>query len=176
MMLIGLIHIYCGDGKGKTTAAIGLAVRCSGGGGRVLFVSFLKDNKSGERNALKNTENIELIENPENVPFYKFMNEKEKKCYNKYCADVLSDVSEKASKGIYNMLVLDEIIPAMNNGIIPENYVLDIIKERPDDLEIILTGRYPKENIMDSADYITEMKKIKHPYDKGITARKYIEM
>ena len=142
----------------------------------MLFVSFLKDNKSGERNALKNTENIELIENPENVPFYKFMNEKEKKCYNKYCADVLSDVSEKASKGIYNMLVLDEIIPAMNNGIIPENYVLDIIKERPDDLEIILTGRNPSENIMDSADYITEMKKIKHPYDKGITARKYIEM
>ena len=117
-----------------------------------------------------------MIENPENVPFYKFMNEKEKKCYNKYCADVLSDVSEKASKGIYNMLVLDEIIPAMNNGIIPENYVLDIIKERPDDLEIILTGRNPSENIMDSADYITEMKKIKHPYDKGITARKYIEM
>lgn len=176
MMLKGLIHIYCGDGKGKTTAAIGLAVRCAGGGGRVLFVSFLKDNKSGERNALKNTENIELIENPENVPFYKFMNEKEKKCYNKYCADVLSGVSEKASKGIYNMLVLDEIIPAMNNGIIPENYVLDIIKERPDDLEIILTGRNPSENIMDSADYITEMKKIKHPYDKGITARKYIEM
>ena len=159
MMLKGLVHIYCGDGKGKTTAAIGLAVRCAGGGGRVLFVSFLKDNKSGERNALKNTEN-----------------EKEKKCYNKYCADVLSDVSEKASKGIYNMLVLDEIIPAMNNDIIPENYVLDIIKERPDDLEIILTGRNPSENIMDSADYITEMKKIKHPYDKGITARKYIEM
>ena len=79
MMLKGLVHIYCGDGKGKTTAAIGLAVRCAGGGGRVLFVSFLKDNKSGERNALKNTENIELIENPENVPFYKFMNEKEKK-------------------------------------------------------------------------------------------------
>ena len=74
----GCVHIYCGDGKGKTTAAVGLAVRCAGGGGKVIYTSFLKDNTSGELNILRSIKNIELIENPSSMKFFGRMNSEEK--------------------------------------------------------------------------------------------------
>ncbi|MCD8036704.1 MAG: cob(I)yrinic acid a,c-diamide adenosyltransferase [Clostridiales bacterium] len=172
----GLIHIYCGDGKGKTTAAVGLAIRCAGGGGRVLYASFLKDNKSGERAVLEQNENILLLENPDSVKFYKFMTDEEKESYRNFCKDTLSNIQQEISKNKYDLLILDEIIPTINNKILPEETVLRLLDSRPYLLEAVLTGRNPSEALISRADYITEMKKIKHPYDKGIQARKYIEM
>lgn len=175
-MLKGLIHVYCGEGKGKTTASVGLAVRCAGGGGKVIYASFMKDNKSGERKILESLENIELLENPDAVDFYKFMSEENKKIFNKYCLDKFEIITKKINSHPYDMLVLDEIIPVINYGIISESLILNMIENRPDKLEIVLTGRYPSESIINAADYVTEMKKIKHPYDNGINARKFIEM
>ncbi len=172
----GLIHIYYGDGKGKTTAAVGLAIRCAGGGGKVLYASFLKDNKSGERAVLEQNENILLLENPDSVKFYKFMIDNEKDNYRNFCKDTLSKIQREISKNKYDLLILDEIIPAINSKIVPEEAVLSLLDSRPDSLEAVLTGRNPSDELLSRANYITEMKKIKHPYDKGIQARKYIEM
>ncbi len=172
----GLIHIYCGDGKGKTTAAVGLAVRCAGGGGRVLYVSFLKDNRSGERRILERIENIYLLENPESVSFFKYMSEEEKRSCREFCESTVENVQREIRTNSYDLLVLDEIIPAVNNGVLDENTVTELLDSRPDGLEIALTGRAPSKALTDRADYITEMRKIRHPFDRGIQARKYIEM
>lgn len=172
----GLIHIYCGDGKGKTTAGVGLAVRCAGGGGKVMFASFLKDDKSGERNILDNIENIELIKNPEKTGFYKFMDENEKENCKKICRDTFSFIKKHIFENHYDLLILDEIIPVINHGIIEENEVMDFLSNRPENLEVVLTGRNPSDRLIETADYVTEMKKIKHPFDKGIKARTFIEM
>ncbi len=174
--MTGLVHIYCGDGKGKTTAAVGLAVRCAGGGGKVLFASFLKDDRSGERNILDYIDNIELIKNPKKIGFYKFMDDKEKEECKKECRDKFSLIKELIAENEYDMLILDEIIPVINYGIISEEEMLDFLNTKPEGLETVLTGRGPSEKLMDAADYVTEMKKIKHPFDKGIKARAFIEM
>ena len=172
----GLVHIYCGDGKGKSTAAVGLAVRCAGGGGHVFFASFLKDSRSGERTVLNCIENIVLMENPNEVKFYKFMNELEQNAYRNFCKRSFAAIVEKVQSGIYDMLILDEIIPSVNNGILAESELISLIDNRPNNLEIVLTGRNPSDLLSSKADYITEMKKIKHPFDMGIQARKFIEM
>lgn len=172
----GLVHIYCGDGKGKSTAAIGLAIRCAGCGGHVLYASFLKDNSSGERAVLSCIENIELMENPVEVKFYKFMNEHEKNAYKGFCKKRFKMICEKVQSRIYDILILDEIIPTVNNEILTEIELAELINNRPENLEIVLTGRNPSDLLCSKADYITEMKKIKHPYDLGVQARKFIEM
>ena len=110
----GLIHIYCGDGKGKTTAGVGLAVRCAGGGGKVLFASFLKDDKSGERNILDNIENIELIKNPEKTGFYKFMDENEKENCQKICRDTFEFIMKRIFENRYDLLILDEPVSGVD--------------------------------------------------------------
>lgn len=172
----GLIHIYCGDGKGKTTAAVGLAVRCAGGGGRVLYASFLKDGKSGERNILGSLNNVRLLENPDSVKFFKSMTEDEKREYMSFCEKTLERIEKEIFESRYDLLILDEIIPAINNGILDIASVTALLDSRPDSLEIVMTGREPSRELIDRADYVTEMKKIKHPFDRGIRARKYIEM
>lgn len=170
----GLIHIYCGDGKGKTTAAVGLAVRCAGNGGRVLYTSFLKDNKSGELAVLRSVPGIDVLENPSEVKFFKFMTDDEKKCIKKVYSDRLEEFRHMPSD--YDMVVLDEIIPAINNGLISENDIINIINSLRNTVEVVLTGRNPSEKLLEMADYISEVKKIRHPFDKGIAARKMIEM
>ncbi len=169
----GLVHVYCGDGKGKTTAAVGAAVRCAGCGGQVLYVSFLKDNSSGERRILENIKNIRVIKNPKEVKFFNLMTDDEKHKYTEFCLNILNFVEKEKSK--YDMIILDECIGLINLVMVGEDAVIRLIdgNERP---EIILTGREPSESIVKRADYVTEMKKIKHPYDRGISARKYIEM
>ena len=172
----GLIHLYCGDGKGKTTAAVGLAVRCAGGGGKVLYASFLKDNRSGERAVLDRLENICLLENPDCVKFLRSMTEKEKSEYRSFCCKTFENIKTMINNEHFDLLVLDEIIAAVNNSLIDEDEVIKLTNNRPDGLEIVMTGRNPSERLIELSDYVTEMKKIKHPYDKGIPARFGIEM
>lgn len=171
----GLVHIYCGDGKGKTTAAVGLAVRCAGCGGRVLYTSFLKDNKSGELNILRATPNIKLIENPQTMKFIKLMSEDEKSELRALYKDRFTEIVKLVNSG-FDMLVIDEIIPAINNGVVDEKELIDLIDNRPFGTELVMTGRKPSINLLVRADYISEIKKIKHPFDRGIAARKMIEM
>ena len=169
----GLIHIYHGDGKGKTTAAAGLAVRCAGGGGKVLFCQFLKDGKSCENSCLKNIENITLAPCLEDVKFTFMMNEDEKKAAAKFYNNLFENAVKSAAD--YDLLVLDEALDAVNVGFLSADRLERFIADKPQSLEIVLTGRNPSEKLCENADYITEMKKIKHPYDRGVQARLLID-
>lgn len=171
----GLIHIYEGDGKGKTTAAIGLCIRCAGSGGKVLFSQFLKSDRSSEMNILKKLDNIEYMASTDEFGFFFRMSTdtkiKAKGVYNGLLKSLIDIVSNQD----YRMLVLDEIIDAYNVELIDQHMLLDFLKNKPEQLEIVMTGRNPEPKLFELAHYISEVKKIKHPYDSGISARIGIE-
>ncbi|MDO4982749.1 MAG: cob(I)yrinic acid a,c-diamide adenosyltransferase [Eubacteriales bacterium] len=168
----GFVHLYCGDGKGKTTAAVGLALRCAGSGGRVLFVQFFKDGTSSELEPLRRS-GIDTLccEAPHKL--FSLMNEDEKECASEDYTALFLKAIERG--GEYDVLVLDEIVSACTKGVVDEKLLTSYIAARPKGQELVLTGRKPSEALLGAADYVTEMKKIKHPYDKGCTARKGIE-
>lgn len=171
----GLIHIYCGDGKGKTTAAVGLSVRCAGGGGKVLFFQFMKGNSSGERESLKQLKNIDLIDGYENLKFVWNMTDSEKAKTAEYYTDKFKEIVKKACDENYDLIIMDEIISAVNCEFVPLDTLTDFLRNKPQSLEVVITGRDPHKELIDIADYVSEIKKIKHPFDKGIKARKLIE-
>ena len=169
----GLIHIYCGDGKGKTTAAIGLAIRAAGAGKRVVFAQFFKDGSSSEIRVLQAVDNIQTIHCKTVRGFWRRMDDIQKaqasKDYTNFFGDILA-----AAKGA-DLLIMDEIVSVCNHGTVTETLVLDFLRDKPKDLEVVLTGRNPSETLLELADYVSEIRKIKHPYDCGIAAREGIE-
>lgn len=171
----GLIHIYSGDGKGKTTASIGLSVRCAGSGGKVLFTQFLKNNQSSELKILREISNMELSLSEKTFGFYSKLSDKEKREAKDVYQQLLIKAIEKVDSGVYQMLVLDEVITAYHYQLIEQQYFVDFLKNKPEYLEVVLTGRYPADELIELADYVSEIKKIKHPYDQGIGARMGIE-
>jgi cob(I)alamin adenosyltransferase len=168
-------HIYYGDGKGKTTAAIGLAVRAAGSKMKVLFVQFLKTEFSGERHILSHTENVTLTFCPLELKFTFEMDDKEKAQAAKIFKGIFDSAVTTALTEKYDMVVLDEVFEAINAHMLSESEVYEFITNAPSSMEIVMTGHNPPKKFMDCADYITEFKKIKHPYDKGITGRIGIE-
>lgn len=175
MDMKGCIHIYTGDGKGKTSAATGLAVRFAGTGGRVLFAQFLKDGTSGELACLRKTDGIDVDVCEECFGFSFAMNDETREQAKKTYTDYLSRILAKAENGSYGMLVLDEIIATYNQSFIDRSVLLGFLRHKPEELEVVLTGRDPAEELIGLADYVSEIRKIRHPYDKGISARKGIE-
>lgn len=171
----GLIHIYCGNGKGKTTAAMGLSMRCSGGGGKVMIFQFLKNNSSGERAILEVIPNITLLEGYEDTKFTYVLNEIEKQKMKEFYQKIFQEIKQKVRTEEYQLLVLDEILAAVSGGFLVESEVIEFLKQKPKSLEVVLTGRNPSEAMMEIADYISCIENVKHPYDKGIAARKLIE-
>lgn len=171
--MAGMIHIYCGDGKGKTTAAVGLAVRAAGAGKKVVFTQFFKDGSSSEIKSLQCLENIRVMHCVTVRGFFRRMNEAEKARASEDYTRLFREVQAAAEHA--DLLVLDEIVSACNHGTVAETAVMDFLKGKPETLEVVLTGRNPSAELLEMADYITEMRKIKHPYDRGITARKGIE-
>ena len=170
----GLVHLYCGDGKGKTTAAVGLAVRHSGRGGKVVFAQFLKDGTSGECRVLAKLGVTVLAANP--VGKFSFrMTEEEKAEAAAALGRTFDAATGFAVRERATLLVLDEICAAVNCGFLPEKTLTEFLESRPDSLEVVLTGRDPSENLQVHADYITEMKKRRHPFDEGVAAREGIE-
>lgn len=169
----GLIHVYCGDGKGKTTAAVGLAVRAAGRNFRVTMVQFLKSTDTGELNSLKKIGGIRLIRSQEALGFTFRMNEEQKR----HAAAVQQQLWEQALVAVESsdLLILDEVMAALSSGMISESQVLDFLDKKPEDLEVVLTGRNPPKAVLERADYISEIKKIRHPFDSGIPAREGIE-
>ena len=167
----GLIHLYCGEGKGKTTAAMGLALRAASSGKEVVIVQFLKDGLSGEVRLLSTLKNVTLFAGKVCDSFTWNMTEKElidtKNLHN--------ELLKKAKEAKKDVLILDEVCGACSCCLLDEDLLKSIITEKDDDLEIVLTGRNPKEYMIEYADYITNMEKIKHPFDKGIGAREGIE-
>ena len=189
----GLVHIYCGDGKGKTTAAVGLAVRAAGCGVPVLIARFLKTDNSGEVGVLGSIPGIQVLPCTREFGFTWNMDDEQrreareyysgqfKKAWEMACemADERGEGAEAApdadSTPIRALLVLDEIMAALSGGFVPEEAFLAALDAKPDGLEVVLTGRNPSEALIKRADYVTEMRAVKHPYDSGINARKCIE-
>ena len=173
--MFGFIHIYCGDGKGKTTAAVGLAVRCAGRGNKVLLVQFLKSRDSGELYSLAKLPDIEVMRGKESKKFTFQMNEEEKHAllieHNKMFEQVLA----KIKNGGYSLLILDEVIGALNAKVFEMPKLIEFLRHKPENLEVVLTGRNPAPELVEIADYVSEMRKVKHPMDKGIMAREGIE-
>ena len=167
----GLVHIYAGDGKGKTTAALGLALRATGQDFKVIVIQFLKgDHGCGEHLFASKYQPFEIVQftngNCFTLPEEQLKEDVEK------TFDFIKDTmaSEK-----YQMVILDEIFAAMGRGLLETARVIEMIQSKPDSIELVLTGRNPPPEIMELADYITEMQMKKHPFTRGIKARKGIE-
>ncbi|MEA3557676.1 MAG: cob(I)yrinic acid a,c-diamide adenosyltransferase [Candidatus Thermoplasmatota archaeon] len=168
----GYVQVYTGDGKGKTTASIGLGIRASGAGSRVRMIQFMKGRRYSEIDAIENIPNFEVSqhgrdefvskENPEQVDI-----------------DLARKGFETAKEiilaGEHDLVILDEINVAVDFGLLNIEEVLELVRSRPENIEIILTGRYAPREFIDGADLVTEMKEIKHFYQKGVEARKGIE-
>jgi cob(I)alamin adenosyltransferase len=170
----GLIQVYTGDGKGKTTASIGQAIRAKGHNFKVCFVYFFKNFKDfryGEIEVLKELgiETVNFI--PHHPHFYKHITVERMR---EDCLKSLESIEEIFNKG-YDLVILDEILIALQDGFLKEKEVLDLLERKPESLELILTGRGATRKIIKKADLVTEMKKIKHPFNQGMKQREGIE-
>jgi cob(I)alamin adenosyltransferase len=169
----GLIQVFTGEGKGKTTAALGIALRASGRGLKVNIIYILNKNyDTGEQEVLHKLPGVEwaafgpgLVRNPQKPT----IEQKEK------ASGVIDFAYQKMTSGKYDVIIIDEINVAIHWGWIDINQVLTLIDAKPPNVELILTGRYAHPNIVGKADLVTEMTKVKHPFDKGILARKGID-
>lgn len=171
----GYIHIYTGDGKGKTTAATGLAVRCAGSGGKVLWFQFLKKDTSGERKSLEVLNGVELLPGYENIKFSFRMTEEEKEQARSFYEDRMAYIVKQVNTKEYDLLILDEAIGAVNTGMLGEESLVKFLEKKPEGLEVVLTGRDPSEKLLELADYVSNIQKVKHPFEQGVKARKMIE-
>ncbi|SFD02432.1 cob(I)yrinic acid a,c-diamide adenosyltransferase [Clostridium uliginosum] len=175
-MELGLIHIYCGDGKGKTTAAMGLGIRAAGRDKKVLLTQFLKDNNTGELISIEKLgENFKVLKGEPVKKFFKFMSEEEQIHTKKEHEERFKKVISKAIKENVDLLILDEIIASINLDLVSLEEVINFLKTKPKGLEVVLTGRNPDERLVELADYVSEIKAIKHPYNQGINSRIGIE-
>lgn len=169
----GLIHLYCGDGKGKTTAALGLALRAAGAGKQVVFTQFFKDGSSSEMEPLAALPGVRVFHADTVRGFYRNMTASQREQAGKDYTALFRQVTQAAREA--DLLILDEIVSACNRGVVPEKLVTDFLREKPARLEVVLTGRNPSAALLELADYVTEMRKLRHPFDRGIGARKGIE-
>ncbi|MDC0041279.1 cob(I)yrinic acid a,c-diamide adenosyltransferase [Candidatus Nitrosopelagicus sp.] len=172
----GLVIVYTGNGKGKTTAALGLAMRAIGYDHKVCMLQFIKGSwHYGEMDSSKKLEpNFELIAIGKGfVGILDDNNPREE--HEKYAAEALRICREKINSGRYNVVILDEVNYAINLGLIDVQEIIKLIKEKPSNLDLVLTGRDVKEEIVELADLVTEMKEIKHPFKSGIKAKKGID-
>ena len=172
----GFIHVYYGDGKGKTTAALGLAVRAAGCGKNVAIIQFLKSWKCGEHDSIMLLTNISLVcAKPAFAKFIKDMNDEEIKATKESQDECLKNAIDSVESGKCDVLILDEVIDAYNFDVLDKELLAGLIKNKPEPLELIITGHKPETWFLDHSDYVTEMVKHKHPYDNGVKARRGIE-
>lgn len=171
----GLVHIYCGDGKGKTTTGMGLCVRAAGFGYRVLIYQFMKDNSTSERRALEKVERITLMEGLAQEKFSFQLTSQEKQERKEFYNSQFRKVAGKAAEEEYDVLFLDEAVYAIRAGLLDEALVLEFLRTKPERLEVILTGQDPSQALLEQADYVSEIRKIKHPFDRKQPARDGIE-
>jgi cob(I)alamin adenosyltransferase len=171
----GLIQVYTGDGKGKTTAAIGQAVRAVGHGLKVGFAFFFKDPEAfgyGEYKSLKKLGIKTFIFTKKHPHFYNELNPDDV-CQE--CSKALEFIRELFQDPSWDMLVLDEINIAVRDGFLKEEEVLYLLDTKPENLELVLTGRGVTKKIIEKADLVSEVREVKHPYSHGIKSREGIE-
>lgn len=167
----GYIHLYTGNGKGKTTAAIGLSVRAAGAGKRVFIGQFVKGMHYAELDALKRFPEIEVKQFGldcfiKNQPTQKDID---------VAREGLNKVKGVIASNLYQVVVLDEVCIALYYKLFTIDEVLSVLKSKPETMEIVLTGRYAPNELVDFADLVTRMEEVKHYYNKGVDARKGIE-
>lgn len=169
----GLVQVFTGNGKGKTTAAVGTIVRAAGHGLKVFLVSFMKGNYAyGEYKVLSQLPNVEVAQ----FGLRKFTDPGKIKPEEKAQAGAALAAARKAvMSGNYDLVVLDEVNVAVCYDLIGLEEVMKLIKNKPPHVELILTGRYADNKLLELADLVTEMVKVKHPFDEGVKARKGIE-
>ncbi len=168
---MGLLHIYCGDGKGKTTASLGLAMRASGAGMNVCFVQLMKSGDTAELNALTLVPNIVVKRCDRIYGFVKNMSAEDK-------ADITvchNELLKYAFSSGFDVVILDEFNSAYGYSLMDKALAEKLITEGKNTTEIVLTGRNPAEIFLENADYVSEICCVKHPFKKGISARKGIE-
>ncbi|HNR12807.1 MAG TPA: cob(I)yrinic acid a,c-diamide adenosyltransferase [Thermodesulfobacteriota bacterium] len=168
----GYIHLYTGNGKGKTTAAMGLALRAAGAGMKVFIVQFLKGQASAERKAFERLSDLVTIMH---FGTGQLIKDKPTDRDMALAAEGLIEARRALISEEYDVVILDEIAVAVHFGLIPLEDVLSLIKEKPSFVELVLTGRYADPALIEAASLVTEMKDIKHYYDQGVAARKGIE-
>ena len=168
---LGLVHIYTGNGKGKTTASLGLAVRMLGSGGRVIVLQFMKaPDVYGEQKKIKECGAV-----IESFGLPKFVHGKPEPDDIAAAKKALQRAKEVVSSGEWDLVILDEICVALGFGMLDVDEVKGLIKSRAPHTELVLTGRYCPEELFELADYVTEMREVKHPYRRGILARRGVE-
>lgn len=170
-----MVHIYCGDGKGKTTAALGLALRAAGSGMQVHFLQFLKGSETSELASLSKIGNIRVLRCDRDYGFAFRMTDEQKRqitaCHNR----MLRAARERLAAGVTDLLVLDEFCAAYSLQLIDRQLADALVLAFPAERELVLTGRDPEQKFLDRADYISEIRSVKHPYENGIAARRGIE-
>ena len=190
----GLVQVYTGNGKGKTTAAIGQAIRALGQDYKVCLIQFFKKPTSGEIKILKNLLSIKLhphlsppplrgrIEEGGNSytikllhPLPLYPEEKNRNFLRRKMKDILPKISKIIESKDYDLVILDEILIALREHLLAEEEILDLLKNKPKSVEVILTGRGASKKVLEAADLVTEMKEVKHPWRRGVRARKGIE-
>ena len=170
------IHIYCGDGKGKTTASIGLSVRACGRGWPVVLSQFLKGSTSGELKVLTTLPNYHYVPAPSATCKFVFqMNDAEKSVCREQVRQHFADTAAAVAQYHARLLVMDEVLDAVALGMLPDEELAAFLKSRPQELEVVMTGRAPTPCTEPLADYITRMEKVRHPFDRGLNARIGVE-
>ncbi len=171
--IIGTVQVYTGDGKGKTTASLGLGLRAWGHGRKVLYIQFMKGRINyGELEAAKKMDGYDVIqmgretfvskENPDPVDV-------------EMAQDGFKLLQEKIGSGEYDMIVADELNVALDYGLVELEPIIDLIKNKPPELELVITGRNAHPDVVELADLVSEVREVKHHYRKGIEAREGVE-
>ena len=168
----GYVQVYTGNGKGKTTAAIGLAIRSLGAGWRVFIAQFLKAGEYSEHKALaKFSDHLTIKTYGRNV----FIKGKPEDEDIRLAQAAYEEIAEMVASGRYNLVILDEANVAVHYGLITVDQILDLVDRRAEGVELVITGRYAHPQLLDRADLVTEMREVKHYYQRGIKARRGVE-
>jgi cob(I)alamin adenosyltransferase len=168
----GYIHVYTGPGKGKTTAALGLGLRAAGAGFKVHMLQFMKGRRYSELDSIEKLSNFTFSQHGRD----EFVNkDNPEKIDINMAQEGFSHAKELIKNGKYDMIILDEINVAVDFNLVDINDVIKLIEKKPENLELILTGRNAHPEIVKIADYVTEMLEINHPYQQGVEARKGVD-
>ncbi len=168
----GYVHVYTGDGKGKTTAALGLALRAVGAGVRVFIAQFAKGEACGEHAALERFADLITLRR---YGRGSFLGERPTEEDMKLAARGLDEARDAVASGEYPLVILDEANFAASRGLLAVDDLLDLMDNRPSGVELVLTGRRADPRLIDRADLVTEMRNVKHYHARGVVARKGIE-
>ena len=172
----GYIHVYMGHGKGKTTSSLGLAFRSVGAGHKVMMVQFLKNWDTSELNSIKMLgDNFQIYRIESRKSFTYNLNKEQLNILREEIKIEFEQAKKFIYHGNYDLVILDEVLGAIEGKFIDEEMVLEVMKNKPYNLELVLTGRNASDKIIECADLVSKIEKVKHYYDNGVIARLGIE-